>query len=569
MKRSYTALRIGRIVFSLAVLVVYLAAFLLSGFASLKFLRALTWFQAAPSFLRSVAAGAGFAAAGFLPVLLLTLIFGRVYCSGLCPFGTLQDGIIRLSPKRRRYRFSYDKPRHLLRYGFLLLLLISAAAGTMLFVNITEPYSLFSRSVRDILMPAVTAGSQGLFYVLKPMDIFIAPLDFPIEFWVTVLSLVSVAVIFVFAFRKGRIFCNTICPVGSVLSLCSRFSLFRIGINDDACTRCMRCERACKAECINAAAGTVDNSRCIRCFNCLSRCRDDAIDFTMRPLPSLFRRKNRGRASAAVGQRAGSSSHMEAPAGKPECSGVSGGGISRRQFLQRFSKISIFSVFPVSFVFRKRSAGPESRKNAPASPPGSGSVAAFTSRCVSCHLCVSRCPTKVLQPSLFEYGIEGVMQPVMDYGSGFCEYECTVCSEVCPAGAIMPISVQEKTRTQIGTSRFILERCVIFTKGTACGACAEVCPTQAVYMVPYKGTLYQPKTDNAICIGCGNCEFSCPVEGGKAIYVIGSSTHKRIEERAKSDRDRPAPEEAEEGRPADDGSPAEGGETEDKKGFPF
>ncbi len=611
MKARYTLLRTGRTVFSLAVLGVYLFAFLSTGLASIELLRGLTWFQAAPSFLRSVAAGAGFLAAGFIPVLLLTLLFGRIYCSGLCPFGTLQDGVIRLSPVRRKQRFSYRKPQTLLRYGFLLAVIVSALAGSMLLLNITEPYSLFSRSLRDILMPAVTAGSQGLFYVLKSMDVFIAPLDLPIEFWVSALSLLSVAVIFIFSFRKGRIFCNTFCPVGAVLSIFSRFSLFRIAIKDDACTHCMRCERACKAGCISVKDGTVDNSRCIRCFNCLARCNDDAVAFSRRPILLPSRRKGqRGGNPAGPGPYSGSGSLSTgnntsagsgaslAAAGLSNGSGGRGagggasqtqaaggsaaGGISRRQFLQRLSGISFFSVFPVSFLFRKRAKGPESRKNAPATPPGSKSTAAFTSRCVACHLCVSRCPTKVLQPSLFEYGLAGLMQPVMDYGTGFCEYECTVCSEVCPAGAIMPISVKEKTRTQIGTSRFITERCVIFTKGTACGACAEVCPTQAVYMVPYKGTLYQPRTDNSICIGCGNCEYACPVIGGKAIYVIGSRVHKRIEERqaleAREGRRRdkgPEAGDAEKAPPAEEapahngGGAENGGDTDDNDGFPF
>ncbi len=509
MRRGNPLPRRVRIIFSILLLTLYLAAFLLPGLATVKLLRGLTWFQLFPSFLRSLVAGGGMAAAGFIPVLILTLLFGRLYCSGLCPFGILQDGIIRISPKRRRFRFSYEKPRNLLRYSFFALLIITALAGSMVLVNLTEPYSLFARSTRDIVTPLLTLASQGLFYLLKPLDIFIAPLDFPIEFWVSLLSLLSVALIFIFAFRKGRIFCNTLCPVGSILTLFSRFSLYQISIDKDACSSCMRCERGCKAECIDVASGWVDNSRCIRCFNCLSRCRDDAISIA----PRLF--------------LPGRAPHIT-----PEIEPESGPGeISRRQFLHRLSGVGAFSFFPVSFLFRKRATGPEDGANAPATPPGSGGVDDFISRCVACHLCVSRCPTQVLQPSLIEYGFAGIMQPVMDYSSGFCENECTICSQLCPTGAITPISVEEKTRTQIGTSRFIRERCVVFTRGTACGACAEVCPTQAVSMVPYRGTLYQPETDNTICIGCGNCEFVCPVEDGKAIYVVGNRVHKRIEER--------------------------------------
>jgi ferredoxin len=190
------------------------------------------------------------------------------------------------------------------------------------------------------------------------------------------------------------------------------------------------------------------------------------------------------------------------------------------------------AVFPVSFLLRKRATGPEGRENEPATPPGSHSREHFTSRCVACHLCVSRCPTNVLQPSVFEYGIAGLMQPVMDYSSGFCEYECNVCSQVCPTGAILPVTLEHKKLISIGTVQFIEDRCVVFTDGTACGACAEVCPTEAVHMIPYRGHVTQPETDIDICIGCGNCEYACPVEGGKAIYVEGKQVHELREERA-------------------------------------
>jgi ferredoxin len=137
----------------------------------------------------------------------------------------------------------------------------------------------------------------------------------------------------------------------------------------------------------------------------------------------------------------------------------------------------------------------------------------------------------VLQPSVFEYGFEGLMQPVMDYGRGFCEYECNICSQVCPTGAILPVTLEHKKLISIGRVHFLEDRCVVFTDGTACGACAEVCPTEAVHMVPYRGHVTQPETDPDICIGCGNCEYACPVEGGKAIYVEGKPIHELREER--------------------------------------
>jgi formate hydrogenlyase subunit 6/NADH:ubiquinone oxidoreductase subunit I len=225
------------------------------------------------------------------------------------------------------------------------------------------------------------------------------------------------------------------------------------------------------------------------------------------------------------------------------------------------------SIFPVSFLLRKRDRGPEGRTNRPASPPGSKSIEHFTSNCVACHLCVSRCPTRVLQPSLLEYGLASIMQPVMDYGTGFCEYQCNICSQVCPTGAILPLKLEEKQRSQIGTSHFIKDRCIVFTDGTACGACAEVCPSGAVRMVRHTEELTKPETDENICIGCGNCEFACPVLGGKAIYVVGKEVHDLVPKSAYA----PKAEQVREEQSRQEKSPQErGGEDEGgKEDFPF
>jgi ferredoxin len=186
------------------------------------------------------------------------------------------------------------------------------------------------------------------------------------------------------------------------------------------------------------------------------------------------------------------------------------------------------SILPFPMLRRavkKRERAPDGSENLPATPPGSESLSRFSSRCIACHTCVSTCPTRVLQPSLFEYGFGGFMQPVMDYSRGYCEWKCVECTRVCPTDAIRPLTLERKQEIQIGEVQFLRDRCVIFSKGTACGACAEVCPTQAVFMVPYVAGLTQPAFEKELCVGCGNCEYACPVEGGKAIYVRGKRVH--------------------------------------------
>jgi ferredoxin len=164
-----------------------------------------------------------------------------------------------------------------------------------------------------------------------------------------------------------------------------------------------------------------------------------------------------------------------------------------------------------------------------AMPPGSRNREHFMGACTACHLCVSACPSGVLKPSLFEYGFWGMLQPFMDFGASFCNHECTRCTEICPNGAILPLTVEQKRITQIGVVRFERENCVVVTEGTACGACSEHCPTKAVTMVPYEGELTLPETLPDICIGCGACEHACPVTPFKAIVVDGLLEHKEAQ----------------------------------------
>lgn len=207
--------------------------------------------------------------------------------------------------------------------------------------------------------------------------------------------------------------------------------------------------------------------------------------------------------------------------------------MTRRDFLSQLMRIGrraaplAVSLPWVRFSLGRRSRDPRGLAKAPVIPPGGRSLALFTRVCTGCLRCVSACPTKVLQPSLLEYGLRGILQPVLDFSRGYCEYSCVACSRVCPTGAISRISVGEKREIKVGTVSLVKDDCIVFSKGTACGACAEICPTQAVRMVPYKSGLTQPITDVASCVGCGGCELVCPARPRKAIYVSGIDPHGR------------------------------------------
>jgi len=299
--------------------------------------------------------------------------------------------------------------------------------------------------------------------------------------------------------RKGRLYCNTICPVGSFLALLSKVSLFRINIDHVSCDRCGKCSVACKSLCIDIKSKSVDFSRCVGCFNCLQVCPQASIRYRMKP-----------------------ANHI-----------VTGGVTdeSKRGFIVKVivTAMSLLGLSKLSWsvdVKNKKPTTIPEKKTYAVSPPGSLSIGHFNDQCTACHLCVSVCPTRVLKPALFEYGLIGMMQPRMDYKTVYCNFECIACSSVCPTGAILPLTIEQKKRTQMGKVVFVKENCIPWVENTACGSCSEHCPTQAVKMVTFgRGVLTMPQTNVHICIGCGACESACPTRPFKAIYVEGNAIH--------------------------------------------
>lgn len=437
---------------------------------------------------------------GFAVILFLTLIFGRVYCSTVCPLGVFQDCLARI----RRVRHGYRKPDNKLRYGLLAFTAGVFLAGSSLALYLLDPFSIFGRIFSDIFRPgliwlnnrtAVILESEGIFSLYRvqwgePVYLSIA------------VSLIMLAVIMWLSVNKGRLYCNTICPVGTFLGLISKVSFYKIDIQSHTCAGCGECETVCKSDCIDSAAKTVDMSRCVCCFNCFSACDSGGLHYL------TAREKKRK------------------PVEK-----------SRRKFLINSALFTTAVLpgaeIPVKEVRQSRPTTVPVVLTSEISPPGSKSIADFTTRCTACHLCVSACPTRVLVPSTVEFGLHGLLQPHMGYKRGHCNYECTVCIDICPTGAIQPVSTEEKKLIQIGIAKFIKDNCVVHTDKTACGACSEHCPTKAVKMVPYKNDVNDkltiPEMHKEICIGCGGCEYACPTKPFKAIYVDGSPVHKKAE----------------------------------------
>lgn len=441
--------------------------------------------------------GEGFALSLVLLIIFLitTIIFGRVYCSFFCPLGCYQDIIIRIKKNiKKRTKFSYRKPLTGLRLSILAITIVSIISGSLYLVGYLDPYSIFGRFINYIVRPIVAFLNNSGESILSKADIYwLTIMDFP---QIKVFNFISFAVILVIiiylSVNRGRLYCNSICPLGTFLGIFSSRPLYKIEIDKSVCNSCGICESVCKAECIDSENKTVDNSSCIRCFNCLTACSSSAIKFK----PSIKKEKTKVESKQNT---------------------------ARRSFLYSFLGILGFSG--INLLLRNKKT-PVEEYTPPPTPPGSISLDKFVSKCTACYLCVNKCPTNVLQPSLFHYGIKGVFIPYMDFYSGYCSYECAECMEVCPTDAIIPHTKEEKQKIQIGKVKFIKDFCVVYKNNTTCGACAEICPTDAVRMIPYKGLLLIPSTRPSICIGCGACQNVCPAKPEKAIVVETNIVHK-------------------------------------------
>ncbi|GAB1474954.1 hypothetical protein MASR2M69_23950 [Bacteroidota bacterium] len=153
-------------------------------------------------------------------------------------------------------------------------------------------------------------------------------------------------------------------------------------------------------------------------------------------------------------------------------------------------------------------------------PPGAVSLEHLKKNCTACYACIAACPNNIIKPASDEYGLDGVLLPVLSFKEHFCAYDCKMCSTVCPNDAIMPLTLEQKQLTQVGQAKFFLEKCIVHTDRTDCGACDEHCPTKAITMVPYGDTsLFIPNLNADICIGCGGCEYICPAVPEKAMVV--------------------------------------------------
>ena len=458
-------------------------------------------------------------------IVALTLVFGRIYCSVICPLGVMQDLISHLHSRRKKNRFSHSPERKLLRYGFLVLFVVAMVAGVGSLAVLLAPYSSYGRMAENLLRPVWAAGNNVLASLAERADSYAF---YSVDVWVKslptlIVAAVSLVVIGWLAWRGGRTYCNTVCPVGTVLSWLARFSWLKVRVDTAKCNSCGLCERNCKASCIDSKSHQIDYSRCVVCGDCIGKCHQVALRYGKALPRSTSSQYGEGNEATPI-------SGVAAPSPRERA----GGEVSRRSFLLGAAMATTAAALAQG---KKKVDGGlaviedklPAERSTPLTPPGSLSAQHFAQHCTACQLCVAQCPNGVLRPSA---GLLTMMQPTMSFERGFCRPECTRCSEVCPTDAIKPITRADKSAIQIGHAVWIKKNCVVLTDGVECGNCARHCPTGAITMVPSDpadpASRKIPAINAERCIGCGSCEYHCPSRPFSAIYVEGHELHRII-----------------------------------------
>lgn len=430
-------------------------------------------------------------------LLLLTFVFGRLYCSVICPLGVMQDGFSWIGGKMKKNRFQFRKAHNLLRWVVLGIFAVLMILGLNSVAILIAPYSAYGRIVVSVFQPVYMWINNLLALLSERMGNYAF---YTAEVWVKsaitmAVSLITLVVIGFLSLKNGRVWCNNICPVGTLLGFVSRFSILAPKINVEKCNGCTKCAKNCKSSCINPQEHSIDYSRCVACMDCLNNCKQGAISYGLRT-------KKAESSAEEIDE-------------------------SKRKFIATAAFTSV--ALAADAQGKKIDGGLaviEDKKpverNTPLKPAGSVSFKHFSSHCTACQLCVSECPNGLLSPSS---KLSNLMQPEMSFDRGYCRPECTSCSEVCPAGAIKKVTPAEKSAIHIGYAVWVRENCLM-PKGESCAMCVQKCPSEAVRLVkdPSSGHMV-PSVDENRCIGCGACEYFCPSRPLGGIYVEGREVH--------------------------------------------
>jgi len=433
-----------------------------------------------------------------LLLLVLTLVRGRMWCGWLCPLGTVLD-IFSLS-RWRGDRKAPPQSWRSVKYG-LLLIILAAALFTNLTLMIFDPLTILFRTLSVAVWPAVdqvVTVAETALYQIPPLRSAVSLFDSAVRPTVLPASpafyrhaglyaalFLGVVLLNVVA---PRFWCRYLCPLGALLGLVSKVSLKRREVNE-RCRECDICAGVCPTGTIESEKGFAsDPGECTICLNCLEACPHKAIGFAWQFAPAAWETYDPSRRQALVAFGAA----------------IAGVALARS---------SLSSARDHSRLIR---------------PPG-GRENNLLSKCIRCGECLRACPTSALQPSMTESGVEGLWTPVLVPRLGYCDYSCNACGQVCPVQAIPPLSLEEKRTQVIGKAYIDEDRCIAWADNKPCIVCEEMCPVpdkaikletaEAVTPNGETVTVQRPRVVRERCIGCGICEYKCPVNGEAAIRV--------------------------------------------------
>lgn len=444
-----------------------------------------------------------------LITIIVTILFGRVFCGWACPLGTLHNMISSIRRKQPTGKFG---TWYRVKY-YILIAILASALFSLQPVGILDPLSLLIRSFSISIFPAfnyalrsvfdtiysanplgLAAISEPIYTVLKKTLLTFEQSSYNQSFFVGMLFLGILGLNFI----EKRFWCKYLCPLGAFLGIISRYSLLKISVSE-GCTSCNACTGVCQGNAYPATGKQWKAAECLECHNCDDICPENVVRF------GFLMKKT-----------------------------ATGIDLHRRRVIGSL----VSGIVAVPLLRADPLAKTGAQDPGLIRPPGALEEKEFLKRCVKCGECMKVCITNGLQPTLFEAGVEGIWTPVLVPRIGYCAYHCTLCGQVCPTDAIKKLPLQEKVKVKIGLAMIDPGRCLPIAHGRPCIVCEEVCPTpkKAIWFEEKRVrsqngkmvTLKQPHVDLDLCIGCGICETKCPVLGKPAIYVmsVGESRSK-------------------------------------------
>ncbi len=434
--------------------------------------------------------------------LLATVVMGRVWCGWICPLGALLDSF----PMRRKGQKTIQPLDKWRKVKYLLLLgILAAALVTNLTLLIMDPLALLFRAISLAVLPAVDTAFSALEQALFPIPFFQVPLEWldglirpsllPLtpstSREVVLISLVLLAIIFANRITP-RFWCRYLCPLGGLLGWVSKLAIFQRKVASN-CSNCKLCEKLCPTGTIQAdRLYASDPSECTLCMDCFSKCPKRAVSLKAKlPTP-----------------------------------------IWNRYDPNRRETLASLGVAMAGVALLESNPNPNNVNTHLIQPPG-GLDNNLISKCIRCGECLRVCPTSGLQPSIVEAGIVGFWTPVLVPRIGYCDYACNACGQACPVEAIPPLNLEAKRQQIIGKAYINQNRCLVWSDHIPCIVCEEMCPLpeKAILLeknrvpLPQGGSieLQFPQVLRDRCIGCGICEYKCPVttEAAIRVYSLG------------------------------------------------